>query len=250
MIAKFGILYDNVSMRTKKILVSDFDGTLRQDNGDMERVRLAIEVFRGIGNTFVIATGRSYPDFDMAISRYGLSFDYVILNHGATVLDLQNRVLENLVLDDELVKTLEKELKSDLSVKCYVGDCWRNYLDFGVREVTKITAEYQSREKALERCKEINLQYADNLKCFYAGAGNLEIVSIEADKSRAIEKLQTQLNWKDEDISVIGDDINDLGMIGRYGGCVVKNAVREAKDLARREYDSVPDLIDELLSRY
>ena len=77
----------------KKIFVSDYDQTFYLNDEDIEKNKIAINEFRKKGNIFVIATGRSYFDFQNKVDEYNLNYDYVIINHGATILDKNNNIL-------------------------------------------------------------------------------------------------------------------------------------------------------------
>ncbi len=68
----------------KKILVSDYDGTFYINEDDIKNNIKKVKEFRNKNNIFVIATGRSYYDFEKKLDKYPFKYDYLILNHGAT----------------------------------------------------------------------------------------------------------------------------------------------------------------------
>lgn len=76
----------------KKILVSDYDQTFYLNDEDIEINKKAVAKFRKEGNIFIIATGRSYFDFHNKVDMYNFEYDYVIINHGATILDKNDNV--------------------------------------------------------------------------------------------------------------------------------------------------------------
>ena len=78
----------------KKILVSDYDQTFYLNDEDVEINKEAVDRFRKEGNIFVIATGRSYFDFHNKVNMYNFDYDYVIINHGATILDKNNNIFD------------------------------------------------------------------------------------------------------------------------------------------------------------
>ena len=71
----------------RKILVSDYDQTFYLNDEDIEKNKKSVEEFRKKGNIFVFATGRSYFDFMNKAEQYKLKWDYLIINHGATILE-------------------------------------------------------------------------------------------------------------------------------------------------------------------
>ena len=63
----------------KNILVSDYDQTFYLNEEDIEKNKKAIELFREKENIFIIATGRSYLDFNNKKSLYN-TIDLDFLN--------------------------------------------------------------------------------------------------------------------------------------------------------------------------
>ena len=85
-----------------KMLVSDYDQTFYLNDEDIEKNKQAVAKFRKAGNIFVIATGRSYLDFFNKLEIYNFEYDYLIINHGATILDAYNNKHEK---ELEVIKT-------------------------------------------------------------------------------------------------------------------------------------------------
>ena len=71
----------------KKVLISDYDQTFYLNDEDIEKNKIYVEKFRKEGNIFVLATGRSYYDMQRKIEQYNIKYDYLIINHGASILD-------------------------------------------------------------------------------------------------------------------------------------------------------------------
>ena len=69
----------------KKIIISDYDQTFYINDEDIERNKVAVSKFEEKGNLFIIVTGRSYLDFKNKVEAYNINYNYVILNHGATI---------------------------------------------------------------------------------------------------------------------------------------------------------------------
>ena len=69
------------------LLASDFDNTLYINNNDFKNNILKIKEFIN-DNVFVIATGRSYEDFDN-LTKGSVLFNYLIINHGARPFFIQ-----------------------------------------------------------------------------------------------------------------------------------------------------------------
>jgi len=83
----------------------------------------------------------------------------------------------------------------------------------------------------------------------------IQISGLEAGKLKAIEYVRKQLGLEKEEISVFGDDVNDLEMISHYPNSVAMgNAVAQVKAAAgfvtrSNDEDGVAYALDELLTR-
>ena len=69
----------------------------------------AVKEFQSKGNIFVIATGRSYLDFKDKLDMYNFDYDYVILNHGATIIDRDNNMIANYLIDNDIVNSIKED---------------------------------------------------------------------------------------------------------------------------------------------
>lgn len=94
--------------QNKKLLVSDYDQTFYINDEDIEENKKLVERFRKKGNIFIIATGRSYLDFQDKVNKYKLEYDYVIINHGATILDKNDNVLFNFSINNVIINDIKK----------------------------------------------------------------------------------------------------------------------------------------------
>ena len=92
----------------KKILVSDYDKTFYLNDEDIEKNKIAVEKFRKERNVFVIATGRSYYDIQKKISEYKINYDYLIINHGASILSEKDEIIYNFHIKMRRLAKLEK----------------------------------------------------------------------------------------------------------------------------------------------
>lgn len=84
--------------KIKKVIISDFDDTLYVDNKISDKDIESINKFREDGNLFVIATGSSYTSFLRKVGNSKLIYDYLIVNHGSTILK-KDDIIFNEVLD-------------------------------------------------------------------------------------------------------------------------------------------------------
>lgn len=94
-----------------KILISDYDQTFYLNDEDIEINKKAVAKFRKEGNIFVIATGRSYIDFYDKLNKYDFEYDYVIINHGATILDKDDNIIVNFTINNNVIKKIKEDLQ-------------------------------------------------------------------------------------------------------------------------------------------
>ena len=124
-----------------KVLVSDYDKTFYVNEFDIRKNLQAVDKFRKLGNIFIIATGRSYFDFKKKVNDYNLKYDYVFLNHGATILDNKDNVLLNIPIDN-LDLNIVNDLKLDKTVEHFCCSKLESRVEFDYPNLTKIAVRY------------------------------------------------------------------------------------------------------------
>ncbi|WP_277102451.1 HAD family hydrolase [Corynebacterium vitaeruminis] len=102
-----------------KIAAFDFDGTILFDGGIAEDTLDAIHGFQEAGNLAVAATGRSLATARFATTRFGLDFDYLVLNTGAVLADRDDTVLAKRFLDFSLVEDVVDTLSRHEGIALY-----------------------------------------------------------------------------------------------------------------------------------
>lgn len=83
----------------------------------------------------------------------------------------------------------------------------------------------------------------------YVTENSVEIISNEINKSKAIDLLLNRLNILKENVYTIGDGYSDIEMIKDFNGYAMKKSVVELKEVAKKEYDSVSELINEIMEK-
>ena len=147
----------------KKILISDYDGTFYQNYRDIKKNIDKVNEFRTLDNLFVLATGRSYVDLKQKTDKYEISYDYLILNHGALLLSKDLEILKVFTLDKELVDSI-LEYVSDNKDICDV--ILISTFDKNVKDnsnIVKIMLKLYSYDKALEVKNYIDERYTNRL---------------------------------------------------------------------------------------
>lgn len=234
-------------MENKKILISDYDQTFYINDEDIEKNKLLVKEFRKKGNIFVIATGRSYFDFHNKLDMYNFEYDYVIINHGATILDKDNNVFTNFPIDNEIIDNIKTDLQLEKTLQGFCCSKLESRVDFNHKDITKINVKYSSIEEAMQINDIINKKYSKYANSYYVNQNSIEIISSKINKSMAINILLNKLNLSKENVYVIGDGYSDINMIKEFNGYAMKESVDELKKIAKKQYNSVSELIKEIM---
>lgn len=229
------------------MLVSDYDQTFYINDNDIEKNKKAVEQFQNKGNIFVIATGRSYLDFKNKLDLYNFNYDYVILNHGATILDKDNNIFANYSIDSNIIKDIYEDLNIKESINSFNCSELESRVDFNHQNLTKINVKYNSREEAMRINKIINDKYSNYVVSYFVNTNSIEIISNQTNKSNAINILIERLGLSKDDIYTIGDGYSDIDMIKDFNGYAIKDSVEELKQVSIKEYESVSNLINDML---
>ena len=227
----------------KKLLVSDYDQTFYINDEDIEKNKIAVNEFRKKGNIFVIATGRSYADFMKKKNQYNIEYDYLIINHGATILDKKENIIFNEKIPNEILDSLKFDLHIENSERNFCCSILESRVDFEYKNLTKIHVKYNDSEYSNKILKKLEEKYNGCINAYLVSGNSIEIISKNANKSKAIKLLSKEIEIGQEKIYTIGDGYSDIEMVKDYNGYAMKESVDELKNVALEEIDSVSDLI-------
>ena len=254
-----GEWYNNV---VKKIIFSDYDGTIyTRDGGVAENVQ-AIKRWHEAGGKFVIATGRGFTSAKDAAGEYGIPFDYVIMNNGALIADSEWNLISELTVDSttaqEIRQFIEHNFRDLVEGFYYYGLGSKSSEPMGV--ITKIRVQTKGRdhEPMLRIANAVNHTFPDviahatttdmyALEQFPdANYQIVDIVGVRAGKERAIELVLEREGLTADDVVTVGDGANDAEMIERYDGYAIRGTMVDAMTDSKTT-TSVGALIDELM---
>ena len=234
----------------KKVLVVDYDRTLFINNSDMLNNINSINKFRENGNIFIIATGRTYNSLKKEIDKYNIEYDYLILNHGSLVIKKDKSTLFHYKIDKnilfDITNYLSKYKPKSVMYSYYTEDT----NDINNPDISKITIVFQ---KDIESFKKVLLdivkKYNNKLNIYFTQNYEIEIISKETNKSRAIDLLMKKANFKKENIYTIGDSYTDIDMINDYNGSCMEKSIDILKNNKNiKKYSSVSVLIKDILN--
>lgn len=233
----------------EKVLVCDYDKTLYISDIGININKKYINNFINSGNIFVVATGRSYSSFHCKLDIYKFNYNYAILNHGATIIDNKNNVLSNISISNEIIPQLQNDLDLDRSIEHFCCSGIESKVNFTHKNLTKIKVKYSTKKIAFDKVYYINNKYGNYIKAYFVNTNSIEIISNKIDKSKAIYWLLTYLKNIDKNyVYTIGDSYNDIEMVKKFKGYCMKNSVPELKQISKGEYNSVADLIMEIMN--
>lgn len=234
----------------KKVLVVDYDRTLFINNDDMLNNINSINKFRENGNIFIIATGRTYNSLKKEIDKYNIEYDYLILNHGSLVIKKDKSTLFHYKIDKnilfDITNYLSKYKPKSVMYSYYTEDT----NDINNPDISKITIGFQ---KDIETFKKVMMdvvkKYNNKLNIYFTQNYEIELISKETNKSRAIDLLMKKANFKKENIYTIGDSYTDIDMINDYNGSCMEKTIDILKNNKNiKKYSSVSVLIKDILN--
>lgn len=233
----------------KKMLVSDYDGTFYTDEDNVKLNVEEVEKFRRLNNLFVIATGRSYYDFGKKKKKYDIKYDYLVINHGATILNKEKETISNYVIDENVKLDLVKELDLRDQETMFACSGLESRVSIKNKNITKINKKYRTLEEAKEINDYINKKYKDKVESYLLPTSNaVEVISAKTNKAKAVQELSNLENIKKDNVYTIGDSYNDVEMIEKFNGYSIENAKEEVKKVSKGECSSVSKLIKKLIN--
>lgn len=231
-------------VNSKKILVSDYDQTFYINDQDIENNKKQVDKFRSNGNLFIIATGRSYYDIKKKIDIYNFNCDYLIINHGATILTKKNKIIKYYCINNDILKNIIKDLQIEQSEKYFCCDINDSRLDFNNKNLTKIYVKYKDEITAQEINEIIKEKYSLYVNCYLVSKCTIEIISNETDKCSAIEEVLKIENINFDNVYTIGDGYSDIKMITKFNGYCMENSVKDLIELCKnKKINSVSELL-------
>lgn len=259
-------------LNNKKILAADYDWTFwRREEEDLAHNLSAVSQWRDKGNLFTFSTGRDVASMMFEKKVRNIDWDYMIALNGSFIVDKNNNVIFKKALNKELaielVNLIKEEFGDELIISSGFDGCnftnkKKSENDEHSKEVFERNSKIYSKtiEAALEDevllvgCLADSVEHAKTFKekvlnkysdCVdvFINIHYINIVPKGISKASALDLLIEYTNVKEENVSVIGDDLNDIPMLLKYNGYSVPNARQEAKEAATKIYNSVSDLI-------
>ena len=253
-------------MKKYKLIASDLDGTLFQDDGTVsERNLRAIEAIAAQDVLFVPSSGRTLCEIDRSlVDNAGVR--YVIYSNGAAIYDKRTgertlmgisqadaRIVLDMFFEQPTHITIRHNGKTYVDATCQSDEfcaytnVWQTHLDvvkkfainvedlssfaYGIDQIESFVAFFRTEEErksCFERLNGIGVFLAVKI----ASIG-LEVFSVQAGKGNALRKLLLKCGVPIEETIAVGDSGNDVSMLQAAGlGLAMQNAPDEVKAIA------------------
>ena len=251
---------------SRKILFSDFDGTLFINGIVSAPDREAIRRWRADGNLFAMASGRNLTPLKEHLARENVEWDYLLCLNGAEAYDRSENRLFEVPIDISLLPGLYHTIVLD--------DGWANvcYGDRGERVRTEHCSDFNddhahyfedhlatfsaftqicsaAKNKDVDGAFEIKNRVLEKYGDYVSAEVNGWSIDINArgvDKASGIARLIEHIGLHADSVFAIGDNYNDLSMLTAYEGYVVRHAPEGVRAQVGRTVANVAELIEKL----
>lgn len=207
-----------------KLLVSDYDNTLKCNILDLKINIYYLNKFIKDGNIFLLNTGRSYNSIIKEINKYKIPYHYLSCNDGNILFNSNNNILYisslNNVIYNELIK-----LKNNYNIIINTIKYLNNILEYEII-ISKLDKLF------LLNLDKIMIKYNMCYKVFKEKEIHIYIYHKDISKSKPIKLVSNLENINKNDIYTIGDNINDFEMLRDYNGYAMFNSKKEIKEIA------------------
>jgi Cof subfamily protein (haloacid dehalogenase superfamily) len=239
-----------------KLIVTDMDGTLLDENGHLpEGFTDILDRVRAKDIKLVVASGRPYYTLQTNFGPVGRYLSYICEN-GALVVD-NNQIIYESILDNNIVtevinasKEVEKNVLVLCSAKCaYVETCSDEHLNEIkkyytsleiVDDLTKVTDDIVkitlcNLENSAENLNTIfKPKFEDKLNVVGSGEIWIDISNKGVNKGLALKNLMDTDNISRDETMVLGDYYNDIEMLEQAEySFVMENAPEDMKQYGK-----------------
>jgi Cof subfamily protein (haloacid dehalogenase superfamily) len=264
------------------LIVSDFDGTLVNDDGTIsEKNKNAIAEYVAAGGAFAISTGRLPSGILQRANELGLK-GMVCCCQGAIILDIESKdiLMEGRLSLESTVKACKKMEELGLHIHAY--DLWDFYANMDdeplrmyehlVKTKAKLVLDQPLsqfiEEKELRAYKLLAMvepqrndailkalenEAFDGCEITKSASFLVEVINKAYSKGTAVKFLAEYYNVPIEKVIAVGDQINDMPMIEAAGlGIAVRNAEDSLKEKADYvcEYTNKESAIADIIEKF
>lgn len=253
-----------IIMKKNRVLVSDYDETIRVNNSISNETINAINAWYD-SNYFIVASGRSLNSLKSNLDSFKVNYDYLISNNGGVIVDKNDRLLfisyinydvalsliahvdkldiSAYVVNDGIKRAMKVKDQARLSNRYNDADDFIDYDEMITQKrIAQLIVLVDSFEIAVSIAEVINDKFEDIVA--YPNKTCVDIVCKGINKSSGI-KFINDIHGFDQ-IYTIGDSSNDIDMIQKYNGYAVKNSSEDLLKVSKNVVESITDLIENI----
>ncbi len=237
----------------KKIIASDYDGTLR--SGDyLEQNLEAVRRWRAAGHLFGIVSGRGLQ-FAANLEEQQVPFDFLLANGGGSCLRegrLEYFEGSEIALAKEAVELLAAEgalyvsvIGQEEIVSFHTYELPEHYGE--MKAFAQISVKCSDFEAAGRIVEQVNRVFAGKITAFQNNI-YIDIIKAGLSKAVAVERLAELYHIPHENVYVVGDNYNDISMLDAFNSYVVADGPEEVRRHASCSVvENVAEMIEELM---
>lgn len=226
------------------LIVSDYDGTLKQDE-HIESMKSNVDLLKRISHNkaiFMLSTGRLFRSMKSEIEKFDIPFQYLSCANGNILFDKNFQVLFKTYINSEILNNLKPFYRKILSI-----DALDEYGTLVANNPTEYLLHLV--EEPETRRKVVNMLLDSPIVDYCTDGSNKYTIHVFSMSSKitTIEIVKKMLNISNEAIYTIGDGPNDLEMIKRYNGFIIGNAVDNGTDSSYLpKFNTFSDCVEEI----
>lgn len=233
----------------KKLLISDYDGTIKTIN--IRANIKAIKEFMAAGNVFTISTARSYKEIKNQLKFFHVPYDYLTCNSGAVTFDRAGHIIDLNAFSKLELRYIYNYFMENDDIYNNTIKVW--YLDKYGNKSKDINNDVIANIEVVcnplhDLRNDFNRIHGYNCEQYYGNVYTIKkhYVNKAYGAMRLLSFLRDKENITDIDVYSIGNTLDDLLLLKRYNGYRVANASSELKKQDLNEVSSVKTLINNI----
>ena len=249
-----------------KLVVSDLDGTLLNDDSEVSNETIEmIKRLKENGIEFAIATGRSFNSANKIRKKIGLEI-YLICNNGANIYNKNGELIKNNVMPADLIRKVVRFLtENKIGYFAFDGSGANFYVPYGTEiddeflkehiphyikssedidrlpALEKILIIEEDSERIYEIKDLIHDNFDDELEIVISADDCLDLNIKGCSKRGGVEYISQELEINPKEIMAFGDSGNDYKML-KYVGHPV--AMKDSF-MSKRDFENKTDFTND-----
>jgi len=229
----------------KRLIASDYDGTLYRNGQISKKDRDAIHNWQQAGGLFGIVTGRDIT-FPQHMVSNGITCDFFILYNGALLMDKDCNILRGSKMPYEMYIALRDVFASYAATLPPDTIFFENDKEDG-EDFYQYNARFPTHESAAAFAEKLNRQFHGQINALVNGL-YINVVKYGESKANGVKHALAAFGLPEDAAAVVGDDLNDIDMIVTLDGWAMASGRPEVVAKARRTCESIADLIAQLMA--